>query len=84
MQIAHDYLAKYRTLTPPQATKAKIVAKVIADECGIHIPHTEITIRRGGVSVECHPTVRSELARHTAHLMEVLQKEHNVRISFIR
>ena len=61
MKILQDYLLKYKILTPPQASKTKIVSGVIQDECGITIPYKDITIRRGGAVLSCHPTVRSEV-----------------------
>jgi hypothetical protein len=84
MKLLEKYLSKYKTLTPPQATKTKIIAQVIQDECGITIPHTNITMRRGGAIISCHPTVRSEVGRCIPQLLTVLQKEHNLRLSFIR
>lgn len=84
MELAQNYLAKYKALTPPQATKTKAIAQVISDECGIVIPHEHISIRRGGATLTCHPTIRSELLRHASRIMDVLHREHNVRVSFIR
>ncbi|MBP9760047.1 MAG: hypothetical protein KBD24_01625 [Candidatus Pacebacteria bacterium] len=84
MDLLQNYLAKYKILTPPQATKAKLVASAIADECGIAIPHTDITIRRGGAVLSCHPTMRSEIAHAIPRVLEVLHKKHNMRLSFIR
>jgi hypothetical protein len=84
MDIAHTYLDKYRQLVPPQATRARLVAEVIQDECGITVPMHHIEIRRGGAVLSCHPTVRCELMRYVPTVLEVLHKKHNVRLSFIR
>ncbi len=84
MEIAHSYLEKYRNLVPPQATRAKLVAQVIRDECGIEVLPEEIAVRRGGVVLTCHPTVRCELTRHVPSVLHTLHSKHNVRLSFIR
>jgi len=84
MEIVQDYLSKYRMLVPPQASKTKLVAEVVMDECGVMLEHTSITIRRGGVVLACHPTERSEIMRHVPVVLEVLRKKHNLRLSFIR
>lgn len=84
MEIVQDYLHKYRTLVPPQASKTRLVAEVVMDECGVLLEHSAITIRRGGVVLSCHPVERSEIIRHVPVLLEVLRTKHNVRLSFIR
>lgn len=84
MELAHTYLDKYRNLVPPQATRAKLIAQVIRDECGVQVLPEEITIRRGGVVLACHPTVRCELVRYIPNVLHTLHLKHNVRFSFIR
>ena len=84
MEVLQQYLLKYKKLAPPQATKAKLIAKVIQDECGVSLDSETITVRRGGATLSCHPTVRSEVVRCVPRVLEVLQRDHNVRLSFIR
>ena len=84
MEVARNYLSKYSQLTPPQATRTRLVVEVIQDECGITLPIQHIEIRRGGVVLTCHPTVRCELMRHVPTVLEVLHKKHNLRLAFIR
>jgi hypothetical protein len=78
------YLSRYKNLTPPHASAVKIFVKTIRDECGIILSDEDVSIKRGGVIMSCHPTVRSELLRHAPLIIEVLHKKHNVRISYIR
>jgi hypothetical protein len=84
MDLAQHYLAKYKTLTPPQASKAKIIAAAIEDECGVTLVHTEIEIRRGGAVLSCHPTTRSEVMRCAPTILETLYSKHKIRLSFLR
>jgi len=84
MDLLSGYLAKYRTLTPPQSTKAKLIAQVIRDECGIDVAHTDIQVRRGGATLSVHPTVRCEVGRHIPRVLTVLHQQHNTRLSFLR
>jgi hypothetical protein len=84
MDTIFKYLSRYKNLTPPEASKKKIVIQVIQDECGIQITEKEIQIKREGVLLSCHPTVRSELTRCAPRVIHTLLKKHNVRISFIR
>lgn len=84
MEILQDYLSKYRNLTPPQASKAKLIAEVVLDECGIMLDCSDISIRRGGAVLSCHPVERSEIMRRVPVVLEVLQSKHNLRLAFIR
>lgn len=84
MDLAQNYLAKYKSLTPPQASRAKIIASAIEDECGIVLTHTEIEIRRGGAVLSCHPTIRSEVMRCAPTILETLYCKHKIRLSFLR
>ena len=78
------FLARYKKLKPPHASTIKLVAQTIKDECGISIKEKDITLKRGGVVVTCHPTVRSELLRYVPKVLTTLFEKHNVRISYIR
>lgn len=78
------YLKRYKNLVPPEKSKKKFLIQTIHDECGIVLTEKEITIRREGVILSCHPTVRSELTRCAPRVIETLLKKHNIRISFIR
>ena len=78
------YLARYKSLEPPNASTVKILSKTIKDECGIQINESKISIKRGGAILDCHPTTRSELSRYTPNVIDTLRKKHNIRLSYIR
>lgn len=78
------YLKRYNNLIPPEKSKKKFLIQAVQDECGITLAEKEITIRREGVILSCHPTVRSELNQCAPRVIEALLKKHNIRVSFIR
>jgi hypothetical protein len=78
------YLSRYKNLTPPHASAKKIFVKTIQDECGITLAEEDVSVKKGGVVMSCHPTVRSELLRYAPYIIEVLHKKHNIRILYIR
>ena len=84
MQELRSYLSKYLHLTPPEATKKKVLIDVIRKECGILLEEKEIVIVGGGVRLSCHPTVRSELARCAPQVLRTLHQEHNVHLAYLR
>ena len=79
-----SYLEKYKRLAPPERHVAKLVARVVRDECGITLDDAAVTLRRGGVFLTCHPTERSEVLRAAPRILDLLQREHQVRLSFVR
>jgi len=84
MEELHTYLRKYQTLKPPQQSKIKLFLQVVYDECGITLTEKVVSLTRGGVSVRCHPTVRSELMQCAPKVLATLHKEHNIHLAFIR
>ena len=84
MDDLQAYLRKYLNLVPPEASKRKILSEVIYKECGIKLKEADITMSGNGVRVNCHPTVRSELARCTSKILSALHKDHGIHIAFIR
>jgi hypothetical protein len=84
MHELQKYLSKYLTLTPPEASKVKLLVSVIRDECGITLTESAVTLRRGGAMISCHPTVRSELAQCIPHVLATLHTKHNVHLAFLR
>lgn len=78
------YLARYKNLQPPQASKVKLVIQAVQDECGVTLIEKNVSIRRGGVVLSCHPTVRSELLQCAPQIITTLHKKYNLRVSFIR
>ena len=84
MEVLQAYLAKYKNLTPPEASKIRCIAKVIENECGILLPESTLLLRRGGVFAECHPAIKSELSRHAGAIIHTLHSEYQIRITFIR
>ncbi len=79
-----DYLSKYKNIKPPHASTVKLLIQTICDECGVKISESDVSIKRGGAVVNCHPTVRSEITRCSPDILLTLQKKHKVRLSFIR
>lgn len=84
MDTLTNYLAKYRSLVPPEASKKRLVASVVRDECGVVLDEAHLSLRGGGVHLTCHPIARSEVARSAPQILTTLQREHGVRLSFIR
>jgi hypothetical protein len=84
MHELQQYLDKYRTLAPPEASVRKVFSMVLRDECGFTLEEKDITFQRGGVIVSCHPTMRSEIMRFSPQVLSVLREVHNIRLSFIR
>lgn len=84
MDELDKYLARYKNLKPPHASTIKILIQTIQDECGILLIEKNISIRRGGAILSCHPTIRSELLQYSTNIISILHKKHNIRISFIR
>jgi len=79
-----QYLDKYKNLKPPHESEIKLLIQTIHDECGISLSEKEISVRRGGAIISCHPTVRSELLQFAPQVINTLLKKHNIRIAFIR
>jgi hypothetical protein len=84
MDTVSQFLAKYKQLAPPERTMLKFVQSVVYSECGITLEDAELKLSRGGVLLNCHPTVRSEIVRYTPHILSTLHRTHNIRLSFIR
>jgi hypothetical protein len=84
MYELQQYLQKYRTLAPPEASVRKVLLSVLKDECGLEFEEQSFTLQQGGVFVSCHPTVRSELLRMAPRILNTLHHVHNIRLSFIR
>ena len=84
MEELRTYLTRYKNLKPPHASTIKLLIETVGDECGITLTEKNISIRQGGVVLSCHPTVRSELLQNSTHIITLLHKKYNVRISFIR
>ncbi len=84
MYELQQYLQKYRTLAPPEASVRKVLALVLKDECGLDLQERDFTLQQGGVFVSCHPTLRSELMRIAPRILTTLHNTHNIRLSFIR
>lgn len=84
MQNIFTYLSKYKNLIPPEESKKKIIIQSIQDECGIKVSKKEISLRGGGVTLTCHPTIKSELSQCAPRVINTLLTQHNIRISFIR
>lgn len=78
------YLEKYKRLMPPERHVAKLVARVVRDECGIALDEAAVTLRRGGAFLTCHPVERSEVLRSAPRILDLLQREHQIRLSFVR
>ncbi len=79
-----SYLDKYKHIKPPESSKRKVLVEVVRAECGVLLKESEVMITRGGVRLSCHPTVRSEIARHAPVILDVLHKRHGVHIAFIQ
>ncbi|HCC05566.1 TPA: hypothetical protein DEP58_04700 [Patescibacteria group bacterium] len=84
MEELKTYLARYKNLKAPHASTIKLLIQTVNDECGITLIEKNVSIRQGGVVLSCHPTVRSELLQNSTHIISLLHKKYNVRISFIR
>ena len=84
MDSVVSFLAKYKNLTPPEESAKKIILETIKDECGINLKTKDVSMKQGGVFLSCHPAVRSELIRCVPRIISTLQKEHNIRLSYIR
>lgn len=80
----YKYLEQYKNLKPPHESEVKLLIKTIYDECGITLSEKEVSLRRGGAVVTCHPTVRSELLQFVPQVITTLHKKHKIRLSFIR
>ncbi len=78
------YLERYKNLEPPEESTVKLLIRIIKDECGITLEEKEISMRRGGVVLTCHPTVRSELLQYVPSVISTLHRKHKIRLSFIR
>ena len=78
------YLSRYKQLTPPNKSKIKTFVVVVNDETGITLEEKEVSVKRSGVLLSCHPTVRSEVLRSAPRILTILNKKHNIRFSFIR
>lgn len=78
------FLGKYKHLVPPEMSKKKALTTVIKNECGVVIEETNITLRGTGVFIHCHPTLRGEIRLCTPRILEALNNQYNIRISFIR
>jgi len=78
------YLNRYKNLTPPNKSKIKTFVSVVSDEIGILIEEENVSIKRNGVLLDCHPTVRSEVVRSAPKIINILNSKHNIRLSFIR
>jgi hypothetical protein len=84
MDGVQKFLARYKNLTPPEASKQKCLIDVIREECGISLEERHVMIRGNGAHLACHPTVRGEIRLHTARILAALHEKHNVRLAFIR
>jgi hypothetical protein len=84
MRELGQYLEKYRSLAPPEASIRKVLAQVLHDECGFDLKEKDLALQRGGVIISCHPTIRSEIMRTAPHVLTTLQHSHNIRLAFIR
>jgi len=84
MEELQMYLEKYKRLAPPDRHVAKLVARVVRDECGVALDEAAVTLRRGGAFLTCHPAERSEVLRLAPRILDLLQREHQVRLSFVR
>ena len=84
MHTPGDYLAKYRTLVPPEASVRRALIATIRDECGIDLTEREVVIKNSGAMIASHPTVRSEVVRMAPRILTVLREHHAMRLSFIR
>lgn len=80
----YKYLERYKNLQPPHESEVKLLIRTIQDECGISLNEKEVSIRRGGAVVTCHPTVRSELLQFAPQVITTLYKKYKIRLSFIR
>jgi len=78
------YLSRYKNLKPPHESTIKLLIKTIGDECGVNLSDKDISIRRGGAIISCHPTARSEVSRSAPQIINILNKKHKIRLSFIR
>jgi len=83
MKELRTYLDKYKSLTPPEASISKIFLDVVYRECGLQLTTHHIRLVRGGVHLECHPTMRSELLTCAPRVLRILHKKHNVHLAFI-
>ena len=84
MEGIFKYLSRYKNLTPPNASAIKLLIETIHSEYGILLEESNITFKRGGVLLSCHPAVRSEVVRSAPTIISILYKKHNVRLSYIR
>jgi hypothetical protein len=57
---------------------------VVNDELGISLEEENVSIKRNGVMLSCHPTVRSEVSRSAPKILHILNSKHSIRLSFIR
>lgn len=79
-----SYLDKYKHIKAPESSKRKVLVEVVRTECGISLKESEVMITRGGIRLACHPTVRSEIARHTPNILNILHKQHGIHVAFIQ
>jgi hypothetical protein len=80
----YKYLERYKNLAPPQESEIKLLIKTIQDECGICLNEKEVSIKRGGAVLTCHPAVRSELLQVAPQVITTLYKKYKIRLSFLR
>ncbi len=84
MDSVVTFLSKYKNLKPPEESTKKIILQIIKDECGLCLEKKDVSLKQGGVFLTCHPAVRSELIRCVPRILNTLQKDHNIRLSYIR
>jgi|GEM_PF-4193254 len=84
MKELQKYLQKYKNLTPPEASKKKVLIDAIRSECGITLTENDIALIGGGARLSCHPTVRSEIAQCAPRVLGVLHGEYGVHLAYLR
>ena len=70
-----EYLARFATLTPPNASVRRAARDAIVAVCGVTIPLERIRVVRGVIQLDIHPLERAEIALAKRDILLHIRKE---------